>query len=508
MRRIALAVSALLLIAACGGGSASPASSPAADGGTPKKGGKVTVALESELRVLDPAESSLLVEREVFYNVYDSLFTIDPSLKILPGLVTKWDTTDPLNLVFTLRPNVKFQDGTPFDSSVVKYNIERAKNLATSRRKAELSSVRGVEMKDRMTAVFHLLKPDATLLSTLVDRAGMMVSPAAVEKSGKDFNVNPVNAGTGPFAFVEWKRNDHLTLKRNETYWQSGLPYLDGVTYRAIPDVNAIVSALKTGDVDIARRIADKDAASLRNDSGFVYRQISSLGFNGFEMNTSLPPFSDPAKRKAVALAIDKRSILKNIFFNVGVLGYGPIPPPSWAFDPGEKIFDAADPAKAKATATGFSFAMKTTSDPVAQQLATLMQGQLAKAGITMTVESEEFAVIVQEAQAHKFQAAQVTWSGRIDPDGNLYSWFHTGGDNNDTKYSNPEVDRLLDDARTSLDQAKRKADYQQAQKLIVADAPYVFTYFGVSTQISNTKIRHFTNYPDGMIRLVEVGKA
>ncbi len=504
MRRFALALAAMFLVTGCGG-TASPGSGDS--GGTPKKGGKVTVALESELRVVDPAESSLLVEREVFYNVYDSLFTIDPNLKIQAGLVTKWDTSDPLNFVFTLRPNVKFQDGTPFDSSIVKYNIERSKTMPTSKRKSELSSVKSVEAKDKLTAVFHLTKPDATLIATLVDRAGMMVSPAAVEKGGKDFNVNPVNAGTGPFAFVEWKRNDHLTLKRFDGYWRSGLPYLDGVTYRAIPDVNAILSALKTGDVDIARRIADKDAASLKADSGFIYKQMPTLGFNGFELNTTAPPFNDPAKRRAVALAIDKRSILKNIFFNVGVLGYGPIPPPSFAFDPNEKVFDQADPQKAKELATGFSFTLKTTADPVSQQLAQLMQGQLQKAGITMTVQTQEFAVIVQEAQAHKFQAAQVTWSGRIDPDGNMYSWFHTGGDNNDTGYSNPDVDRLLEDARTSNDQARRKSDYQQAQKLIATDAPYIFTHFGVSTQISSAKIKHFTIYPDAMIRLVEVGK-
>lgn len=502
MRHLAVALCAIVLTAGCG---SSPSDSGQA--GSLKKGGKVTVALESELRVLDPMESSLLVEREVFYNVYDSLFTVDANLKIQPGLVTKWDVSDPLNLVFSLRPNVKFQDGTPFDSSIVKYNIERGKTIPTSRRKSELASVKSVEMKDKLTAVFHLSKPDATLLATLVDRAGMMVSPAAVEKAGKDFNVNPVNAGTGPFAFVEWKRNDHLTLKRNGSYWRSGLPYLDSVTYKAIPDVNAILSALKTGDVDIARRIADKDAASLKSDSGFIYKQVPSLGFNGFELNVGAPPFNDPAKRRAVALAIDKRSIVKNIFFNVGVVGYGPIPPPSFAFDPNEKIFDAANPEKARATATGFSFVYKTTADPVLQQLAQIMQGQLAKAGITMTLQTEEFAVIVQEAQAHKFQAAQVTWSGRIDPDGNLYSWFHTGGDNNDTNYSNPDVDRLLEDARSSTDQAKRKADYQQAQKLIVADVPYVFTYFGVSTQISTNKIKNFTINPDSMIRLAEVSK-
>ena len=504
MRRVAVLVCALTLVAACGGSTNSNTNSS----GTPKKGGTVTVALENELRVLDPAESSLLVEREVFYNLYDSLFTIDTSLRIQAGLVTKWDTSDPKNYVFNLRQNVKFHDGTAFDASVVKFNLERGKTLATSRRKSDLASVDTVEVKDPQTVILHLKKPDATLLATLVDRAGMMLSPAAVQKGAKDFDVSPIGAGSGPFQFVEWKRNDHLTLKRFDGYWKSGQPYLDGVTYKAIPDVNAILSALKTGDVDIARTIAAKDVAGLQADSNFIYRQVPAIGFNGFELNSGAPPFNDPAKRKAIATAIDRSAILKNIQFNIGVVGFGPIPPPSWAYDPGLKVYsDKAEADKAKGLATGFAFTYKTTSDPVNLQLAQLLQGELSKAGITMNVTQEDFATLVQECQLHKFEACNTNWSGRIDPDGNLYAWWHTGGDNNDGQYSNSQVDSFLDDARATTDQSKRKSDYQQAQKLIVADAPYVFVTFGVSAQISSNKIHGFTLYPDLMIRLAEVWK-
>jgi len=345
------------------------------------------------------------------------------------------------------------------------------------------------------------------LLATLVDRAGMMLSMAAVKAGGQNFSLAPTGAGSGPFEFVEWKRNDHLTLKKNPGYWKSGLPYLDGVTYRAIPDVNAILAALKTGDIDIARTIAPKDVASVKADSTFIYRDTPAIGFNGFELNTGAAPFNDPAKRKAVALAIDRYTILKNINFNIGVVGYGPIPPSSWAFDSTEKIYDHADPAKAKATATGFSFTYKTTSDPIAQQLAALLQSELAAAGITMNVQTEEFATYVQECANHQFQACNVNWSGRIDPDGNTYAWWHTKGDFNDSLYSNTQVDQWLEDARLNTDQSKRKQDYMNAQKQLVADAPYVFTGFGVSAQISDNKIHGFTLYPDLMIRMAGVWK-
>jgi peptide/nickel transport system substrate-binding protein len=346
------------------------------------------------------------------------------------------------------------------------------------------------------------------LLATLVDRAGMMLSMAAVKQGGQNFSLAPVGAGSGPFQFVEWKRNDHLTLKRNPSYWKSGLPYLDGVTYRAIPDVNAILSALKTGDIDIARVIAAKDVASVKADSSFIYRDTPAIGFNGFELNTGAAPFNDPAKRQAVAMALDKYQILKNINFNIGVVAYGPIPPSSWAYDSSEKIYDHADAAKAKSTATGFTFTIKTTSDPVNQQEAALIQSQLAAAGITMTIQTEEFATYEQECANHQFQACFVSWSGRIDPDGNMYAWWHTGGDFNDSLYSNSQVDGWLEDARTTTDQSKRKQDYDNAQKQIVQDAPYVFTTFGVSAQISSNKIQNFTLYPDLMIRMTEVWKS
>lgn len=503
MRRLAWGITCLLMVAACGGGGGGGGSQST----TPQRGGTATIALENELRTLDPLDSSQLVEREVFYNMYDSLFTIDPSLKIQAGLVKSWDISDPLNYKFTLQSGVKYQDGTPFNAQSVKDNITRYKTASNSRRKSDLASVNSVEVVDDAHVVFHLKKPDATLLATLVDRAGMMLSMDAVTKGGAGFSLAPTGAGSGPFEFVEWKRNDHLTLKKNAAYWKSGLPYLDGVTYRAIPDLNAILAALKTGDIDIARVIAAKDVASVKADTSFIYKDTPAIGFNGFELNTGAAPFNDVAKRQAVAMAIDRYAILKNINFNIGVVGHGPIPPSSWAFDPTEKIYDHADAAKAKSTATGFTFTMKTTSDPVAQQQAALLQSELAAAGITMQIQTEEFATYLQECASHKFEACFVSWSGRIDPDGNMYAWWHTAGDFNDSLYSNAQVDSWLEDARATADQGKRKTDYQNAQKQIVADAPYVFTSFGVSPQISSAKIHNFTLYPDLMIRMAEVWK-
>jgi peptide/nickel transport system substrate-binding protein len=208
-------------------------------------------------------------------------------------------------------------------------------------------------------------------------------------------------------------------------------------------------------------------------------------------------------------MAVDRAQILKNVGFGVGVVSYGPITSASWAYDQSEKIYDKPDPAKAKATATGFSFTLKTANTQDAIQTGQLIQSQLAKAGITVNLLPEEFGKLTLETRVqHQFEASLQGWSGRIDPDGNMYAFWHTGGSFNDGLYSNPQVDQLLEEGRATTDQAKRKQTYQQAQKIIVGDAAYVFTTDPTVPQITNKTVQNFTLVPDGINRLAEVWKS
>jgi peptide/nickel transport system substrate-binding protein len=510
MRWAGILVAVVLCAGACGGSGGGTTSA----GGTPKMGGTLKVAQETEINTLDPLTSGLLVEREIYYNMYDSLIGIDSRLGFVPQLATEWKYSDPQTLVLTLRQGVKFHDGTDFDAGVVKFNLDRYLTAPDSARKSELASVQSVEVRDASTAVIHLKRADGTLLAQLVDRAGMMLSPTAVKQAGARLGVEPTGAGSGPFEFVEWKRDDHLTLKRNPSYWRKDragrqLPYLDQVVYRPITDQNAILTSLKTGAVDLARQVAGKDVDAVRSDSSLVYRDTPGLGYQGFELNRSAPPFNDPAKAKAVELAVDRAQILKNVLFDVGVVSYGPITSASWAYDSSEKVYDKPDPAKAKATATGFSFTLKTANVQDSIQIGQLIQAQLTKAGITVTLQPEEFGKLTQETRVqHQFEAALAGWSGRIDPDGNTFAQFHTAGSFNDGLYSNPQVDRLLEQARSLSDQSQRKPLYHEAQRTLVEDGAYVFLYNPTVAQISSKKVQNFTLVPDGMNRLAEVWKS
>ena len=513
MRRAGVLVALVLFVSACGGSGGSTSGTAS---GTPKMGGTLKVAQETEINTLDPNTSGLVVEREIYYNLYDSLLGIDAKLNFVPALATSWKYTDEKTLVLTLHKDVKFQDGTDFNADAVKFNLDRYMTSTdpAAARKSDLASVQSVEVQDPSTVVLHLKRADATLLAAMVDRAGMMLSPTAVKQLGAKVAQTPVSAGSGPFEFVEWKRDDHLTLKRNPNYWRKDkagrqLPYLDEVVYRPITDLNALLAALKTSDVDMARVVAGKDVATVKSDPNLVYRDTTSLGYGGFVLNHSVPPFNDPAKAKAVAMAVDRAQILKNVGFGVGVVSYGPITSASWAYDPSEKIYDKPDPAKAKATATGFSFTLKTANTQDSIQIGQLIQAQLAKAGITVNLLPEEFGKLTLETRVqHQFEASLQGWSGRIDPDGNMYAFWHTGGSFNDGLYSNPQVDQLLEQGRTTTDQSKRKQIYQEAQRIIVGDAAYVFTTDPTVPQISSKKVQNFTLIPDGINRFVEVWKS
>ncbi len=480
--------------------------------GTPKKGGTIKAGLDSDVITLDPLDSGAYTDREVFYNMYDSLVAIDTNLQIIPALAEKWETPDPKTYIFHLRQGVKFHDGTDFNADAVKWNIERYLTDKNTRRKTELDSIQTVEVMDPYTAKFNLKAPFAPLLANLVDRAGMMLSPKAVQAGGADFSRKPLGAGTGAFAFVEWVKDDHVGLERNPNYWKkdaSGtqLPYIDKLIYRPIVDETVLLTNLKTGDLDVYYTVPGKDYASVKSGSELILAETPGLSYNSFEFNVTTEPFNKKELRQAVSEAIDRAQINKTVFFGVRQVGYGPIPPSSWAYDANYKPYSgdvnkAKEYLKAGGKPDGFTFDMKITAgSPQATQFAQLIKDQVAKAGITMNIVQLENAKAEADRQASNFQATGYNWSGRIDPDGNMYNQLHTGGSLADTKYSNPQVDDLLEKARATTDQAQRKELYQQIQKIVVDDAPFVWYTFMPSYLVTRPNVQGMKVYADFMMR-------
>lgn len=493
---------------------AAPASAAAS---AVKKGGNLRVALSQDFGNLDPMLSGQFTERQVFYNMYDALVSVDSTLKIIPALAESWDiSADGKTYTFNLRKGVKFHDGTEFNAEAVKFNIERYQTTDGSVRKSDLSSITQVTIVDPNKVTFTLNAPNAPLLATLVDRAGMMVSPAAVQKYAKDFTRTPLGAGTGPFKLVEWKKDERTVLERNPDYWKKDangvqLPYLDKITYRPIVDATVRVTNLKTGDIDVADAVPNRDVADLKKNTDLAYKDIPSTAYTGIRLNVTAAPFNNKALRQAMGYALDAEQIFKTVYFNIGAVASGPIPPSSWAYDPSFKPY-TRDLTKAKAKLAeggqpnGFTFKMQVQAgDPIGQQVVEIVRDQLGEIGIKMEIEQLEFPKIVANTRDKKFESALIGWSGRIDPDGNMFAHFKTGGSNNDSGYTNPDVDTLLDKARAVTDQTERKKLYQDAQKIIMDDLPYPLFYHAPSYQAVSNKVQNFLLMPDAIMRFTEV---
>jgi peptide/nickel transport system substrate-binding protein len=521
-RQVLVGAGAAAFLTACGGGSQGTTNSkPSASssGGPAKlvKGGTVTGALSNDIGSLDPLTSSSVYDRQVQYQIFESLIATDKELKLLPGLAKSWETPDPTTIVFKLQPGVKFQDGTDFNAEAVRFNFDRILQSASSPRKSEITGVVSVEATDPMTATLKLKSPFSPLLAQLVDRAGMMVSPAAVAKLGDSLVRNPANAGTGPFKFVEYQKDDHIALARNDNYWgkdSSGgaLPYIDKLVYRPIVDGTQRLNSLKTGEIDFANEVDYKDIDSIKKEPSLTYAQIPALAYSGFYLNAANEVFRDVRVRQALAWSLDRQKIVDTVYFKVPVVASGPIAPPQFPYDTSYKPY-TRDVAKAKSllAAAGrgsISFNMLITAGSTqTQQFAELVKDQLKDAGFIANLQSLDFPTILANMTKHDFQAGVTGWSGRLDPDGNTYNQLHTGGGNNYGGYSNSAMDKALEDARATSDQDKRKPLYQQVNKLAAEEVPYVFVYYGVTSQNSSNKLKNFVLVPDGIYRFASVWK-
>jgi peptide/nickel transport system substrate-binding protein len=310
--------------------------------------------------------------------------------------------------------------------------------------------------------------------------------------------------------FVEWVKGDHLTIKGNPHYWMkddqgNALPYLQSIRYRPITNGGVEFSNLETGTINVADTVDPASVPAAKSNPNLVYKQAPALSFFGVMLNTKAVPFTNVHVRRAIEWGVNRQEILDSVLKDIGVVAQGPISPASWAYDssfaPYTYNINNAKAELSQAAASALSFTLLISSgSPLQTQEAQFIQSELQPAGITVNIQQETFATLLSDTDSHNFQAALLGWSGRPDPDGNMFSWFHTGGGNNSMQYSNPQVDALLEAARTSSEQAQRAKDYQQADQLILQDASYVFINHGVNVQATTKNIKNFTLLPTGIL--------
>lgn len=485
---------------------------PSLSSSAPRQGGVLRIALHEDPPNLDPHQSSAFVDRHVFQNLFDKLVDLNQDLEIVPMLATSWQISDGgRTYTFKLRPNVIFHDGTPFNADAVQYNFERMQDPSFgSPRRAEVNLVKSVTVVDDLTTIISLEKPFSPFLSILSDRAGMMVSPTAARQAGKNFLLSPV--GTGPYKFVEKRPLESITLERFDRHWDKNAGLVDRIIYRTIVNENARVANLRAGEVDIIIEPPATEVPKLKSEANIQLLERAGLGWQAFYLMVAGPPFNNKALRQAVNAAIDRRTFAHVVFGDTVLPANGPFPPGQFTYEapanariPERNLDLARQKLREGGQPNGFAFTLLIAPSRTAQQAGQVLQSMLSEVGIKVNLQVIEFGAQLSVTDAHKFEGTLLGWSGRPDPDANLYSFVVTGGPNNRSAYSNPKLDVLLDAARVLTVPDLRKRAYAQIMDILNDDLPILFLYWPKEYKALRSNVQGFVHISDGMLRLRNV---
>ena len=476
------------------------------------------VGLAEDPDVLDPSLARSFVGRVVFTALCDKLFDIDEKLAIQPQLATAYEwSADSKTLTLKLRAGVTFHDGEKFDAAAVKFNIERHKTLPGSNRRGELAPVASVDVVDASTVKLNLSAPFSPLLAQLADRAGMMVLPKAAQAAGDKFGVKPVCSG--PFKFVERVAQDRIVLERYPQYWNNAAIHFDKIVYTPIPDATVRLANLKSGQLDFIERVASSDIAKLQADKKLKTSRITEIGYQGITINIGKsdkakanPLGRDARVREAFELSLDRQGLAQVVMDNEATVGNQWVAPTNAYYAKNVPV-PKRDIARAKALLKeagvpnpSFTLVAPTTSD--AQRLALVVQAMTREAGFDVKIQAAEFATSLNMADKGDYEAYILAWSGRADPDGNLFSFHGCKQPLNYTGYCDPETDKLLNQSRELRDPAERKKVFEQIATRVNKERPVIYLYHRNWLWAYNAKLSGVRNVPDGLLRVADLKMA
>jgi len=465
------------LVLACANFACSPRPSPQT----------VVMIIESSPTNLDPRVGLDAQSERISGLIFDDLLTRDEHFNVQPGLAERWEVSDPLTYVFHLRNGVRFHDGRPLTSRDVKWTFDSLLHGSiTSTKSAAYRFVDSVDAPDPLTVVFHLKQPFSTLLWNLSDGAIGIVPYG----SGPEMALHPI--GSGPFRFVSAQQDQQVTIERNTGYW-GGAPNLERVKFIVVPDTTTRALELRKGSADIAINSLTSDMVlALRRDHNLQVITGPGTNLSYLAFNLRDPILKDVHVRQALAYAIDRRPMIQYLWRDRAQPAYDVLPVQSWAYDAQIPHCDH-DPQRARqlldeagyfpVNGTRFHLVMKTsTAEESTRLMAAVLQQQLREVGIALDIRTFEFATFFSDVTKGAFQLYSLRWiGGNQDPDIFEYVFdsdkFPPHGANR-SYYSNPEVDTLINQARSELDQQKRKQLYGQIQEILARDLPYINLWY------------------------------
>jgi peptide/nickel transport system substrate-binding protein len=444
--------------------------------------------------------------RELLFN---GLVYIAADYSPTPDLAESWENPDDQTWVFHLRQGVQFHNGQELTAEDVKYTYETMLDEAfAAPLRAFYEPIQSIEVVDDYTIKFSL---DSAYGPFLAYMDMGIVPKSVVEEQGQAFGTNPI--GTGPFKFVSWQRGDTIELEAFDDHF-NGRPKADKIVIKVVPDNSARAVAVESGDLDfIQSPVSPQDVIRLEETSGIQVDRIPASGYTYINLNTADPILSDVRVRQALAHLVNRQQILDTIYKGIGQIANSPIPPGMWAYAADVPGYDY-DPEQAAALldeagwelgADGIrmkegqplALTVRTHSeDPDRRQVIEVLQAEFSKAGIQADTNVVEWPSYFADIQESNYQVAIIGWLNLTNPDRAMFRPFTIGGPANYGRYENAEVDKLIQDARATLDQDQAREMYQQASRIIAEEAPYIFLQYQEYIAIYSDKLTGFVPNP------------
>ncbi|MEG0813016.1 MAG: ABC transporter substrate-binding protein [Clostridium sp.] len=459
--------------------------------GTPVSGGSVVIGMTQDLASLDPHSKTDAGTRDVVFNLYEGLVKPASDGSLVPAVASDYQISDDAKVyTFTLRDGITFHDGTPVTVEDVKYSIDRCAEIQGE--SSAFSMLSEVVVKDDKTVEVVLKDAYSEFLSEL--------ALAIIPKSNPDPVKNPI--GTGPFKFVSYTPGQDLVMAKYDGYWQDGVPSLDQVTFKMTPDVDTAFMELQAGTIDILKYLTAAQAKSLGSDFNIVEGSMNMV--QGMFLNNTYEPLSKAKVRQALCYAVDRQEINNFLFDGKSrIIGSHMIPHMSKYYEPAAETVYTYDTEKAKALLTeagypdGFDLEIAVPSS-YSQHVDTaqIIVEELSKIGVRATIKQVEWSTWLKEVyQGSQFQATVIGFDGTLAPNDWLKK-YASDSPKNFMKYSNPEYDKIYNEALKTVDETKKTELYKKAQMILAQDAAAVYIQDPVNLVAVSKKFAGYTFYP------------
>ncbi|WP_084499447.1 ABC transporter substrate-binding protein [Brevibacterium album] len=530
--RTAIAIAAVTALVGCGQGPAGEETEPPSREGEPSvplepeqalDGGDLVMALSQEPDALDPTTARTRAGRMVFESMCEKLYDIDAEGEIVPMLASALPEFSDGDTVLTIpvREDAVFSDGTPLDAEAVEVSLARHLEHDTSARSSDMGPVADVRVVGDHAVEIELDEPFSPLLASLSDRAGMIMSPTALEELGDDFAQNP--SCVGPFKFDERVPQTRISVVADPNYYDADQVRLDSIAYVIMPDNNIRSANLRSRDVHVTDTVSPQDFDALTQGEGTEVSPLvlDSLGFQGITVNVGNTDgvgqpagevdtllAQEPEVRRALSLAIDRENLVDVVFNGWYQSACTPMSPISVFADETATDCPPYDPEGAREILEGLGVEMPVTIELTVQnnqdslRYAQALQASVQEAGFEIDVQPTEWTALLDAQARGDYEAVLVGWGGMVDPHSNMHNYLASGSGNNYSGVSDEALDGDLNAATRTVDHDERVALYASAVERTAELNPMIFTYRLANLGAVHESVAGVWFSPDGILRL------